>query len=888
MSKAECSTGTLEAEASCHGYLEHVGNEDALASCKSEIAGSSAACVPVPENFKAVPDPSYITVKVVPPYWHTFETDVKLRWRDKEILAVVTREFRSRPESYYQRAIESGKFILVNNQACKCDTVLRNGDHLTHRTLEIEFAIPWTTPVHVLYEDDGLVAAFKPAGMPVHPQGRYTQGSLTGVLKRFHLRQLMSAYLHPVNRLDRVTAGVVILAKNSIQARTLTTAIGSALKLYIARVEGNFSNIVEKIATASREARVGETRSDWKSVGERFADTVAEEDPLEAEEARRCGAVRLYTHGPSTVRSQDATETSAKRYRLSANSRDASNQDVDSNNCWVYLKPTHIVHNDGSERAHRDIVLSTSSGGNDGIPGQNNCLQSNGPAHSNKQEGPLPIVEERRRRKEEKRRWKAEKKQQRVAVQEQRQREHDARISRQNAGDEDLSIEDATRRGIVSLMTASTPPRCRPRDTAVAATAFLGESADAPCSSLVATLTERQTRNSMHSTRPESMSDHKHPESRARSPELQDGGVYIKVSARLLVSSCLVGRQLAVGWNEEYGKEAETVFKLLHYDENSDTSLVACIPLTGRTHQIRKHLQILGTSIVGDALYPTKSTTRRPHTSTPSSGESGTSPTSNTSEASGHPPEYDRVTAPTKRASSERSISVSFSVDELRAANRATLHCRCSRCNAFTEQPDAASDGLDDPQKCDCRFVEALREMVGLSDVVVSPDSERADVAYVIEEPCRIDLMSFAYVFDTSCRQPNKIPAAGSQERDVSQELNPWDPNMTVAAAERPTSESVTSMHSACETVGVGRQTLLGAGGDRRSTQGHAQPEAKNYTRTGRILKDGSVDDASCSRAPFVIGCSSAVMPDWTHPVKAEELRSLLDHLYLLHRQQML
>lgn len=35
----------------------------------------------------------------------------------------------------------------------------------------------------------------------------------------------------------------------------------------------------------------------------------------------------------------------------------------------------------------------------------------------------------------------------------------------------------------------------------------------------------------------------------------------------------------------------------------SGASLVACVPLTGRTHQIRKHLQILGCSILRDELY---------------------------------------------------------------------------------------------------------------------------------------------------------------------------------------------------------------------------------------------------------------------------------------------
>lgn len=54
---------------------------------------------------------------------------------------------------------------------------------------------------------------------------------------------------------------------------------------------------------------------------------------------------------------------------------------------------------------------------------------------------------------------------------------------------------------------------------------------------------------------------------------------------------------------EEKGKTAKTVFKKLWYDEKSNTSLVECRPVTGRTHQIRIHCMYLGHSIVNDRNY---------------------------------------------------------------------------------------------------------------------------------------------------------------------------------------------------------------------------------------------------------------------------------------------
>jgi 23S rRNA-/tRNA-specific pseudouridylate synthase len=51
------------------------------------------------------------------------------------------------------------------------------------------------------------------------------------------------------------------------------------------------------------------------------------------------------------------------------------------------------------------------------------------------------------------------------------------------------------------------------------------------------------------------------------------------------------------------GKVANTEFKVLTYNPTTDSSIVLCSPLTGRTHQLRVHLQWLGHPICGDLLY---------------------------------------------------------------------------------------------------------------------------------------------------------------------------------------------------------------------------------------------------------------------------------------------
>jgi len=56
---------------------------------------------------------------------------------------------------------------------------------------------------------------------------------------------------------------------------------------------------------------------------------------------------------------------------------------------------------------------------------------------------------------------------------------------------------------------------------------------------------------------------------------------------------------------DKEGKYAKTTFTPLEYDEELDTTLIECKPLTGRLHQIRLHLFHVKHPILGDPLYGT-------------------------------------------------------------------------------------------------------------------------------------------------------------------------------------------------------------------------------------------------------------------------------------------
>ncbi|WP_411825721.1 pseudouridine synthase [Luteolibacter sp. AS25] len=65
------------------------------------------------------------------------------------------------------------------------------------------------TPLHILFQDEYLVAIDKPAGMLVHP-GREPEGNEFIAMKR--LRDELGKLVYPIHRLDRPTSGVLLFA----------------------------------------------------------------------------------------------------------------------------------------------------------------------------------------------------------------------------------------------------------------------------------------------------------------------------------------------------------------------------------------------------------------------------------------------------------------------------------------------------------------------------------------------------------------------------------------------------------------------------------------------------------------------------------------------------
>mgnify|MGYP005849495941 CR=1 FL=1 len=94
--------------------------------------------------------------------------------------------------------------------------------------------------VKTVQETADLLVLDKPAALPIHTCGGYHKNCLIGLLEQEDGRQYQK--FHTIHRLDRLTSGLVILAKSSDVAKHWSNRIRqrACQKYYLARVQGKF------------------------------------------------------------------------------------------------------------------------------------------------------------------------------------------------------------------------------------------------------------------------------------------------------------------------------------------------------------------------------------------------------------------------------------------------------------------------------------------------------------------------------------------------------------------------------------------------------------------------------------------------------------------------
>ncbi len=104
-----------------------------------------------------------------------------------------------------------------------------------------EHILPTPMALDILYEDEDLLVINKPADMPVHPSlGNYTNTLANGLAHYFSVREMPFTF-RTINRLDRDTTGLLIVAKHQLSACILydMAARHELHRTYLAVVTGH-------------------------------------------------------------------------------------------------------------------------------------------------------------------------------------------------------------------------------------------------------------------------------------------------------------------------------------------------------------------------------------------------------------------------------------------------------------------------------------------------------------------------------------------------------------------------------------------------------------------------------------------------------------------------
>ena len=145
--------------------------------------------------------------------------------------------------SYIKELIEKGLVRIDGIKVSKPSKKVKVGS-------EVELSIPQPEklelkpepiPLDIIYEDKDIAVIYKPPGLVVHPSPGYESGTLVNALL-YHIGDLSSigGTDRPgiVHRLDKGTAGVMVVAKNNIAHRELSRQFQERLteKRYLALV----------------------------------------------------------------------------------------------------------------------------------------------------------------------------------------------------------------------------------------------------------------------------------------------------------------------------------------------------------------------------------------------------------------------------------------------------------------------------------------------------------------------------------------------------------------------------------------------------------------------------------------------------------------------------
>ena len=120
--------------------------------------------------------------------------------------------------------------LLLNGKWGRVRDILHTGDMLTINLIETESSeniIPTNLPLDIVHEDEDILVVNKAAKTPIHPsQGNY-DNTLANAVAYYYQQKNETFTYRCINRLDRDTTGLLIIAKHMYSASLLSEMVAN-------------------------------------------------------------------------------------------------------------------------------------------------------------------------------------------------------------------------------------------------------------------------------------------------------------------------------------------------------------------------------------------------------------------------------------------------------------------------------------------------------------------------------------------------------------------------------------------------------------------------------------------------------------------------------------
>ena len=153
--------------------------------------------------------------------------DVMVKWMDLSVRQV--------------RNGKNRKDVLLNGRPVSVNGFVRTGDLITY-LMEVEenYFEPEAIPIAVVFENEDLVLINKQPFVVVHPTRSYPSGTIGNGLAMHFKKNGINPKIRFINRLDRDTSGLLLIAKNPYAQHVVTEQMkrDEVEKRYLALVHG--------------------------------------------------------------------------------------------------------------------------------------------------------------------------------------------------------------------------------------------------------------------------------------------------------------------------------------------------------------------------------------------------------------------------------------------------------------------------------------------------------------------------------------------------------------------------------------------------------------------------------------------------------------------------